>query len=98
MESLKLIGGFLVLLAIILGGYFAVQLTGDTKSTPTTSTELNLVPLTEDEEAGLGAQLFEDVDNPGGDIPQTNPFEDQANPFEEGETNPFSGGAPNPFE
>jgi hypothetical protein len=39
----------------------------------------------EQEEGGLGSELNQ---NPGSEIPETNPFEAETNPFE-GYTNPF---------
>lgn len=93
----KILITILVLSILGVGGFFVYQ----NYSTPSPQVEQDEQvpePLTEEEEAGLGAQLYEDVNNPGGNVPETNPFQQQVNPFEEGETNPFSGGAPNPFE
>lgn len=47
----------------------------------------------------VGGEIFEQVQNPLKDeLPQTNPFKAEANPFQKTETNPFIGIYENPFE
>lgn len=46
----------------------------------------------------LGGQIYEQIQNPIGQIIETNPFEAKTNPFEETKTNPFEGVYKNPFE
>ena len=46
-----------------------------------------------------GAELFEKAQNPLKDeLPQTNPFKAETNPFKNTETNPFIGTYENPFD
>lgn len=48
---------------------------------------------------GIGAELFEKAQNPLKDeLPQTNPFKAETNPFKKTETNPFIGTYENPFD
>ena len=61
------------------------------------------VPVTppvqvEEEPKGLGGDIYEQAQNPADSIPDTNPFEGKANPFEGIQTNPFEEGYTNPFE
>ena len=47
----------------------------------------------------IGAELFEKAQNPLKDeLPQTNPFKAETNPFKNTETNPFIGTYENPFD
>lgn len=46
----------------------------------------------------LGGQIYEQIQNPIGQIIETNPFEAKTNPFEETKTNPFKDVYKNPFE
>ncbi len=49
--------------------------------------------------AGLGERIFEKVQNPLKDeLPQTNPFKAESNPFQKAETNPFQNTYKNPFQ
>lgn len=47
----------------------------------------------------IGADLFEKAQNPLKDeLPQTNPFKAETNPFKNTESNPFIGTYENPFD
>ena len=47
---------------------------------------------------GLGSELFEKARNPlRGELPETNPFTAETNPFEETKTNPLKDVYKNPF-
>lgn len=47
----------------------------------------------------IGAELFEKSQNPLKDeLPETNPFRAETNPFKNAETNPFIGTYENPFD
>ena len=47
----------------------------------------------------LGGEIFEKAQNPLKDeLPQTNPFKAETNPFQNTETNPFIGTYENPFD
>ncbi|MDP3727061.1 MAG: hypothetical protein Q8R35_00290 [bacterium] len=47
----------------------------------------------------IGAELFEKAQNPLKDeLPQTNPFKAETNPFKNTETNPFIDSYENPFD
>lgn len=47
----------------------------------------------------IGGEIFEKAQNPLKDeLPQTNPFKAETNPFKETETNPFIGTYENPFD
>ena len=47
----------------------------------------------------IGAELFEKAQNPLKDeLPQTNPFKAETNPFKNTESNPFIGTYENPFD
>lgn len=47
----------------------------------------------------IGGELFEKAQNPLKDeLPQTNPFKAETNPFKNTETNPFIGTYENPFD
>lgn len=47
----------------------------------------------------IGAELFEKAQNPlKGELPETNPFQAETNPFKNTETNPFIGTYENPFD
>ena len=46
----------------------------------------------------FGEKVYDQVQNPAANIPDTNPFEVQTNPFEEAQTNPFKDAYKNPFE
>lgn len=47
----------------------------------------------------IGGDLFEKAQNPLKDeLPQTNPFKAETNPFKNTETNPFIGTYENPFD
>ena len=47
----------------------------------------------------IGAELFEKAQNPLKDeLPQTNPFKAETNPFKNTETNPFIDTYENPFD
>lgn len=51
----------------------------------------------EPKEAGIGAKIFEDAQNPlKGELPETNPFAAETNPFDS--TNPFKAEYKNPFK
>lgn len=78
---------------VIIAGAAAFFLWGGMKTTQ----ESGSSPVTNELEASLGAQLYEET-NPGAQVPQANPFEAEANPFENQQTNPFSEGYRNPFE
>lgn len=56
------------------------------------------VQQVEEKPQGLGGEIYEQVQNPAEDIPETNPFGTETNPFEAAETNPFEEGYKNPFE
>ena len=77
----------LIVLALVgVGIYFLVQKFGkDTQE-----------EILQDGDS-LGEELFNQVKNPTEDLPQTNPLETDANPFEKENPNPFSSYA-NPFE
>lgn len=48
---------------------------------------------------GIGGEIFEKAQNPLKDeLPQTNPFKAETNPFKNTETNPFIGTYENPFD
>ncbi len=48
------------------------------------------VPKPEQQAPGLGAQVYEQTQNPvAGQVPSTNPFDKPANPIEGSYTNPF---------
>ncbi|MBI2644185.1 MAG: hypothetical protein HYW95_01595 [Candidatus Wildermuthbacteria bacterium] len=47
---------------------------------------------------GLGSEIYQQVQNPGEKIPETNPFDAKTNPFGEAKTNPFKDTYTNPFE
>ena len=81
----NIIIGVVVLAVVVAAAYyfFMVQ-----KSVP------QVTPL--EQEQGLGSDLYGKTGNPGGVVPETNPFQNvQANPL--GGTNPFEGGYTNPF-
>ena len=81
----NIVVGVVVLLGIVAAAYYFFVLQ---KSVPT------VTPL--EQEQGLGGSLYEETGNPGGVVPDTNPFQDvQANPL--GGTNPFEGAYQNPF-
>lgn len=48
--------------------------------------ERSVPSATETREEGLGSQLYE---NPAAEVPDTNPFEAETNPFQQAKTNPF---------
>lgn len=48
------------------------------------------------QEQGLGGDLYDQVQNPVAEVPQTNPFEAETNPFQQAKTNPFES-YQNPF-
>ena len=50
----------------------------------------------EPQEQGLGGDLYDQVQNPAAEVPETNPFEAETNPFQQAKTNPFDG-YQNPF-
>ena len=78
----------LIVLALVgVGIYFLVQKFGK----DTTQEE-----ILQDGDS-LGEELFNQVKNPTEDLPQTNPLETDANPFEKENPNPFSSYT-NPFE
>lgn len=81
----KIIIGVVVLLAVAAAAYYFFVL------------QKSVSPITPLEtEQGLGSDLYEKTGNPGGVVPETNPFQNvQANPL--GATNPFEGGYKNPF-
>lgn len=55
-------------------------------------------PVVKEEPAGLGAQIFEQAQNPlKGDVPETNPFAADTNPFD-ADTNPYKDAYKNPFQ
>ena len=57
------------------------------------------VPPAETPVKAIGAELFEKAQNPLKDeLPQTNPFKAETNPFKNTETNPFIGTYENPFD
>ncbi|MBI1971611.1 MAG: hypothetical protein HYS52_02080 [Candidatus Wildermuthbacteria bacterium] len=81
----NIIIGAVALLIIIAAAYYFFVLQ---KSAP------QVTPL--EKEQGLGSELYKRTGNPGGVVPETNPFQNvQANPLEG--TNPFEGGYKNPF-
>lgn len=80
----NIIIGAVILLVIVAAAYyfFVAQKTS------------TIAPIERDE--GLGSDLYGKTGNPGGVVPETNPFENvQTNPL--GGTNPFEGGYRNPF-
>ncbi|MDO8474324.1 MAG: hypothetical protein Q7S62_02170 [bacterium] len=81
----NIIIGVVVLLAVVAAAYYFFVLQ---KPAP------KVTPL--EKEQGLGSSLYEGTGNPGGVVPETNPFQNvQVNPL--GGTNPFEGGYKNPF-
>ena len=80
----------LVALVVIAGAAFFLWNQGK----PSSGTSSR---ITDEAEASLGAQLYAET-NPGAQVPQANPFETEANPFENQATNPFSEGYRNPFQ
>ena len=63
---------------------------------------LKLTPVVEvaevEESGGLGSEISGQIQqNPVEDIPQTNPFEAETNPFGETQANPFEDVYKNPF-
>lgn len=80
----NIIIGVVVLLAVLAAAYYFFVLQKASKVTPL------------EQEQGLGSDLYSKTGNPGGVVPETNPFENvQANPLQG--TNPFEGGYKNPF-
>lgn len=58
-----------------------------------------LAPPPETPAQTIGSELFEKAQNPlKGELPQTNPFKAETNPFKNAETNPFVGTYENPFD
>lgn len=56
-------------------------------------------PPAETPAQAIGGELFEKAQNPLKDeLPQTNPFKAETNPFKNTETNPFIGTYENPFD
>ena len=81
----KVIIGVIVLLAVVAAAYYFFVLQ------KTVSQTQQVAPMEKGQ--GLGSELY---GNPGGVVPETNPFQNvQANPL--GGTNPFEGGYKNPF-
>lgn len=81
----NIIIGLVVLLTVLAAAYyfFVAQ-----KPAP------KVTPL--EKEQGLGSDLYGKTENPGGVVPDTNPFQNvQVNPLQG--TNPFEGGYRNPF-
>jgi len=54
------------------------------------------IPQEAPQEQGLGGELYGQVQNPAAEVPETNPFEAETNPFQQVKTNPFEG-YQNPF-
>ncbi|GEM_PF-2823623 len=48
------------------------------------------------QEQGLGGDLYDQIQNPAVEVPETNPFEAETNPFQQVKTNPFEN-YQNPF-
>lgn len=81
----NIIVGAAVLLAVAAAAYYFFVLQKPASQ---------VTPL--EREQGLGSDLYGKTGNPGGVVPETNPFQNvQANPL--GNTNPFEGGYKNPF-
>jgi flagellar basal body-associated protein FliL len=76
----------IIILAILVGGYIWWKYYRVAPSVPKA-----------EEPAGLGGQIYEQVQNPAEKIPETNPFQAKTNPFEEVKTNPFKEVYKNPF-
>jgi len=90
-KSIIIIVVVVVLVVLAIGGFWYWQ---NKKAGET-------VPAEEkagvEEPAGLGAQIFESVQNPVKDrLPDTNPFSADTNPFDT-PTNPFKSEYKNPF-
>ena len=87
----------LVLTVLAIGGFFVYQNLGAPSSQEQEEVAGDTTePISQIEEESLGEELYEGVQNPGEQIPETNLFEKEVNPLE-AETNPFSGGYQNPF-
>ncbi|MBI2577752.1 MAG: hypothetical protein HYV77_02815 [Candidatus Wildermuthbacteria bacterium] len=57
-----------------------------------------VAPIERGQSSGMGGNLYEKSNNPAAQLPDTNPFEAETNPFRETKTNPFEEGYKNPFE
>ena len=83
----KLVAIAIIALVIAGAGYWYFQMS----NTP----EDEVAPSAE---GGLGAQIFEQAQNPlKDDIPETNPFAADTNPFD-ADTNPYKDTYKNPFQ
>ena len=85
---------FVVAVAFLLaiGGIIFYLVQPGTTQQPAPSVQV------EEKPQGLGSEIYEQAQNPAGSIPDTNPFEGEANPFEGTQTNPFEDAYTNPFD
>jgi len=83
-----------VAILLLVGGgiYYLTQQSQQPAGPATPSVQV------EEEPQGLGGEIYEQAQNPADSIPDTNPFEGEANPLEGIQTNPFEEGYTNPFE
>jgi len=93
---------FVIIITVVVVGFVAINKislfsTPSPTSTPTPAPVSTPTPTAIPDPEGVGGQIFEQVQNPGENLPDTNPLEQGSNPFSETETNPFKI-YQNPFE
>ncbi|MBI2674275.1 MAG: hypothetical protein HYX22_00855 [Candidatus Yanofskybacteria bacterium] len=62
------------------------------------SATVTSTPAPENVSKSLGEEISGQIQNPAEKLPESNPFQESANPFEETNTNPFRDTFTNPFE
>lgn len=85
-----------VVIAVVIIGGAAFWYWQSRNAVPPTG-EPTPAPLAQEEPKGLGAQIFEQTENPTkGEFPEANPFSVDTNPFD-ANTNPYKDEYKNPF-
>ncbi|MDO8470846.1 MAG: hypothetical protein Q7S63_02605 [bacterium] len=83
---LPLVSAVLLITAVV-AGYFILK-----------KLEKPQISPIEEEQKGLGGELYEQSQNPAEQLPDTNPFQVKTNPLDQAKTNPFEGLYKNPFQ